>query len=534
MNRRALAIRLSLLVAAAGLVPIALVGAVSLEILRRRSERSAQEALRAVAEQAAARIGTYLEQQKEMLRAIAANLSTDPEAERRLEEIPLDAPSLGRMSLLAPESPAKQRPPSLSAEELVQAFAGREVASEVYIAQDLTPAMDVCVPARARPGRAVCASLDLLELQRLVQRISIGEHGYALALDLKGRLLASGAGALRAAVLTGEAVRETPIAEAVFAGKPGSTRYLSGLGVDVLAGWARLPQQGWAIVVEQPAREALRAAQNAQAALLAVAVAALLLSLAVGVAQSQPLLASLEVEERWKTAGRIATSISHDLGHRLAILQQTAALAEAKDPVFLPLISQNLRSEVETLRRFVGEFADLSREVHPAEFVPLEVNAFAGSVLRSAEPFAHRHRVRLHLEPSAEQPWVTGDRYLLERAVMNLLTNAVEASPPESAVVLRVATEHAPAPRVRLEVVDRGAGIAQARLAGLFDAFTSTKRTGAHVGMGLANVQRIIKAHGGTARADSAPGQGSTFALSLPLAKAPAPAAAAAQSSLSS
>ncbi|HXN82902.1 MAG TPA: sensor histidine kinase [Myxococcales bacterium] len=519
MNRRALAARLSLLVAVAGLLPIAVVGAVSLEILRRRSERSAQEALRAIAEQAAARVGTYLAQQREMLRAIAANLSTDPEAERRLEEIPLDAPSLGRMSLLGVRSPAKQRPPSLRPEQLARAFAGTEVASPVYIAQDLTPAMDVCVPARARPGHAVCASLDLLELQRLVQRISIGEHGYALALDVQGRLLASGAGALRAAVLTGEAVRETPIAQALFAGTPAPTRYVSGLGEDVIAGWAQLKEQGWAIVVEEPAREALRPAQNAQAALLSVAAAALLLSLAVGIAQSQRVLAALEIEERWKTAGRIATSISHDLGHRLAILQQTASLAEAKDPIFLPIIAQNLRSEIETLRRFVGDFADLSREVHPAEFVPLEVNAFAASVLRSAEPFAQKHRVYLKVEPSPAHPWVAGDRYLLERAVLNLLTNAIEASPQESTVVLRVSVASEPTPRALLEVVDQGAGIPASRLPGIFDAFTSTKRTGAHVGMGLANVHRIVKAHGGTASAISAPGKGSTFALSFPIAQ---------------
>jgi signal transduction histidine kinase len=230
-------------------------------------------------------------------------------------------------------------------------------------------------------------------------------------------------------------------------------------------------------------------------------------------------LGALEIEERWKTAGRIATSITHDLGHRLAILQQTASLAEAKDPVFLPIIAQNLRSEVETLRRFVGDFADLTREVHPAEFLPLDVNAFAASVLSSAEPFAQKHRVYLKVEPSPAHPWVAGDRYLLERAVLNLLTNAIEASPNESTVLLRVSAASEPSPSALLEVVDRGAGIPPSRLPGIFDAFTSTKRTGAHVGMGLANVRRIVKAHGGTASAISAPGKGSTFALSFPMAQ---------------
>ena len=522
MNRAALAARLSLLVAAAGLLPIAIVGAASLETLRRRNERAAQDSLRAVAEQVSARIGTYLAQQREMLRAIAANLSSDPEAERRLEEVPLDATSLGRLSLVGPSGEGR-RPPTLTRADIERAMAGFEVASPVYIAPDLTPAMDVCLPARARVGHAVCASLDLLELQRLVQRISVGEHGYALAFDDQGRLLASGAGALRAAVLTGEDVKESSLATELVRGNPAPSRFSSGLHEDVLAGWALLKDQGWVIVVEQPASEALQTARAAQAVLLGVAVAALLLSLAVGTRQSQRLLASLEIEERWKTAGRIATGITHDLGHRLAILQQTVGLAETNDPVFLPVIAQNLRAEVDTLRRFVSEFADLSREVRPAEFMPLDVNAFVGSVVQSAMPIARKARVKLVVERSESAPWVQGDRYLLERALLNLLTNAIEASPPDATVWMRIGISYGPETCAFVRVVDQGCGIPAERLPGIFDAFTSTKRTGAHVGMGLPNVHRIVKAHAGTVRATSEPGTGCTFIVSLPLRASPGP-----------
>jgi signal transduction histidine kinase len=233
-------------------------------------------------------------------------------------------------------------------------------------------------------------------------------------------------------------------------------------------------------------------------------------------------LAALEVGERWKTAGRIATGITHDLGHRLAILQQTVGLAESNDAVFLPVIAQNLRAEVETLKRFVAEFADLSREVLPAEFTPLDVNAFAGSVVQSAMPIAQKARVKLLLERSESAPWVQGDRYLLERALLNLLTNAIEASPPEATVWMRIGIAYGPKNCAFVHVVDQGNGIAAERLPGIFDAFASTKRTGAHVGMGLPNVLRIVKAHAGTVRATSEPGRGSTFIVSLPLREGPA------------
>ena len=519
MNRRRVAARLAALVALAGVVPIVLVGAISIEVLRRRSESGARETLRMVAAQAAARIGAYMTAQHETLRAVAAAVATAPDARRRLEEVWLDAPSLGRASLVGPATPARELPPQLDPMAVAQARGGKEVSSDVYIADDGTPALDTCIPARSRPGFAICVRFDLLELWRFVQRIRVGESGYALAFDRSGRLIASGAGALRGAVLTGESVPQTSMAAraaADLASAPG--RYAGPSGEEVLAGWAVVPDTGWAVVVEQPASEALRPALIAQIVLAAFAVVALFSSILVGLRQSQRVLAMLEVEERWKTAGRIAAGITHDLGHRVTILQQTVNLAETGDPVFLPTIRDNLKSEVATLRKFVADFADLSRSVSSAELMPLDLDAFAESVRRSGTPHAEKMGVSLAVEPSAGGAWVRADRYLLERALLNLISNAIEATPRGGEVRLVVTTSEVAA---ELAVVDRGQGIEAERMPRLFDAFVSTKRTGAHLGMGLPNVKRIVDAHGGRVSAESTLGAGSTFRVSLPRTQPP-------------
>jgi signal transduction histidine kinase len=288
----------------------------------------------------------------------------------------------------------------------------------------------------------------------------------------------------------------------------------------VLGGWSQLPGQDWIIVVEQPVREALAPTNQAMVALLVALFVALVLSLTVGYQYSQRVLASLEVEERWRTAGRIAAGISHDLGHRLAILRQTAALAEVADPIYLPIIRDNLKTEVATLRRFVTDFADLSREVKETELVALDMNAFAESVRRSGMVYAEQLGVRLVTELLPEAPWVLADRYLLERAVLNLITNAIEASPGGQTVTLRVLLD-SKAKHVRFEVQDRGPGIAPERQKEIFNAFLSTKRTGAHVGLGLANVHRIVRALGGVASLKSQLGRGATFCIALPLVPRP-------------
>ena len=513
MNRRQMAAKLALLVGLSGVLPILAVGAIAAEVLRRHSESVAQSALRAVAEQAAARVGAYVAAEKETLRALAAAVAAEPDAARRLEEVVIDAPALGRVTMVGPRTPANELPPQLGAHPVEEARAGREVASPLYIARDLTPAMDFCVPARARPGHAVCAQLDMLELWRFVQRIRVGESGYALAFDAEGRILASGAGALRAAILTGEMVPQSAAAAAAsrdFASAP--RHYRGPLGEEVLAGWARIADPAWTLVVEQPASEALRTARTAQWALVVVAVLALALSIAVGFAQSQKMLAALEVEERWLTAGRIAAGITHDLGHRVAILQQTAGMAESGDPFFMPRIRDNLRAEVATLRKFVQDFADLSRDVRILDLLPLDLDSFAESAARSAGPHAERAGVRIAVSHSSGGAWVKADRYLLERATLNLLSNAIEASPRGAEVGVEVARD---GEWVRLQVADRGHGIEPERIPRLFDAFVSTKRTGAHVGMGLPNVKRIVEAHGGRVSAESRLGEGSVFRITI-------------------
>jgi signal transduction histidine kinase len=268
------------------------------------------------------------------------------------------------------------------------------------------------------------------------------------------------------------------------------------------------------VAVEQPLDEALRGARTALGFLALGALVTLILSIAVGSALARRMLVALELEERFKTAGRIAAGVTHDLGHRLTILQQIEQLAATNDADYLPRIRQSLASEVATLRRFVSDFADLTREAKPADFLPIELNAFAESVRNGAQGYAREANVGLEIQRAPSDLWVRGDRYLLERAALNLTRNAIEASKPGSSVKLKVGHNDKGA---FFTVEDHGPGIAPERIATLFDSFSSTKRTGVHVGMGLPNVRRIATAHGGGISVKSHVGDGSAFTLSLPL-----------------
>jgi len=104
----------------------------------------------------------------------------------------------------------------------------------------------------------------------------------------------------------------------------------------------------------------------------------------------------------------------------------------------------------------------------------------------------------------------------LERALHNLVANAVKYSPDGGTVTLRL-TEHPDG--VRIAVHDQGIGIPQQDLPRIFDRFHRGSNVAgliSGIGLGLASVTRAIAAHGGTIEVDSEEGEGSTFTIHLP------------------
>src|SRR5207244_12536290 len=113
-------------------------------------------------------------------------------------------------------------------------------------------------------------------------------------------------------------------------------------------------------------------------------------------------------------------------GPRPTMRRQRGQRAAMNDPEYLPRLRDALASEVGTLRRFVSDFSDLTREAKPQDFRPIELNAFAESVRSGAQGYANEAKVGLEVQHAPSELWVRGDRYLLERAALNLTRNAIE------------------------------------------------------------------------------------------------------------
>jgi two-component system sensor histidine kinase FlrB len=109
---------------------------------------------------------------------------------------------------------------------------------------------------------------------------------------------------------------------------------------------------------------------------------------------------------------------------------------------------------------------------------------------------------------------VLGDAAALEQLFLNLLLNAAQAfDAPNGVVRVRAVAD---AKHARIEVQDSGRGMSSETLAAAFEPFVTTRAQGS--GLGLAIARRIAAAHGGTLSLESAPGTGTTAAVSIPRA----------------
>jgi PAS domain S-box-containing protein len=183
---------------------------------------------------------------------------------------------------------------------------------------------------------------------------------------------------------------------------------------------------------------------------------------------------------------------------------------------------QAAAAQVDRLSRLVSELLDVSRitagTLH-MEFAPVDLAALARDVAGRFSEEASKTSTRIDIH-AGEPAWGRWDSLRLEQVVGNLVSNAVKFGAGRP-VDVRVGIE---GPRATVAVRDRGVGIAPDDLARLFEPFqrAASGRKGPGLGMGLYIVRRIVEAHGGAIRAESQPGEGSTFTVDLPLEAPPA------------
>ena len=224
----------------------------------------------------------------------------------------------------------------------------------------------------------------------------------------------------------------------------------------------------------------------------------------------------LQRREHLASIGLLASGIAHEVNTPLTgISSYTQMLLEGRrpeDPEY-PILK---KIEQQTFRAsgIASSLLNFSRQ-GDSDYQPLDVGEMVEETLQLFEPHLRGRKIGLERVVGRSLPRVQGNRGRLQQVLMNLLLNAVDAMPDGGTV--RVAAE-ASGGRVRIQVSDTGVGIQPEYLEKIYDPFFTTKPRGQGTGLGLSVSYGIVREHSGTLTAESSPGEGSRFNISLPAA----------------
>lgn len=226
--------------------------------------------------------------------------------------------------------------------------------------------------------------------------------------------------------------------------------------------------------------------------------------------------------EKLSTVGTLAAGIAHEIGTPLSVVRGRSEFILGKLEPDHPHAA-GLRvviDQTDRIIRTVRELLDFSR-ANPTLRTGVDGAAVVGKCLELLRYEAHRRQITLESALDPSLPLLAANVDQLQQVLVNLLMNAIDASPEGGTVSVRaqVAAEaDAPdlPPSVRLEVQDRGAGIDPAILHRIYDPFFTTKKRGQGTGLGLFITANIVRSHHAKLDLWSAPGEGTRAVLLWP------------------
>jgi signal transduction histidine kinase len=571
---RHIALRFALLLALAAVVPLIAYGIVSILSLQVGTRQEVTQGNQNVAMRAAEEIRRYVTTNAELLKALAANLQdpslTPTQQDRVLKNYVLQIREFREISLFAETgatlATSRIGKPRVDIPKAAPTFVDNVSMSGIRVDEDLLPTtlFAIHMTRLGEPSGWLVGQFSLEEMWRTVDRIRIGEHGYALVLASNGELIAHGDPDRKAMVAQARNMSEHPLVVALRADRdrpgPVAGEYTGDNGEVELGVAARMAPLGWTLIVEQPTREAYgNAAVLRRQLLITISVALLAMisigylfgrqfirpililkrgtqALAAGALDARvdigtgdefgdlgqafntmgdrliELTENLKRQERQAMFGRIAAGLVHDLSHPIQNIGNSTRLLlrDDIDPESREIFRRTVERELGTLKHFMDELRNIVRP-KPIERFAMDVNASVADIMESMRAEGERAGIALDSRYGEGPLVIEGDRFALGRVYRNLITNAIQATAQGGRVTVSTARAGA---RVAITVEDTGSGIPPEQLSTIFDEFVTTKRRG--LGLGLAISKRIVEQLDGTIAVESEVGRGTKFTLRFP------------------
>jgi signal transduction histidine kinase len=240
----------------------------------------------------------------------------------------------------------------------------------------------------------------------------------------------------------------------------------------------------------------------------------------------------LNRSERLAAVGQLVASVAHEIGTPLhSIAWHVQALAE--EPGVTPEMKNRVAVIDEQLTRVVRIIQDLlssTRQRRPEpRWLPVDQIISPAAVLM--EPAFHAKEITMTVEIPQDLPLVWADAEKMHQVMVNILANALAATPPQGAVNISAGTRAASPDEldrgrlmanamsplaITIAVQDTGCGMPEADIQKAFEPFFTTKAVGTGTGLGLFLSRETVLAHGGNLSLASETGHGTTVTVTLP------------------
>lgn len=228
------------------------------------------------------------------------------------------------------------------------------------------------------------------------------------------------------------------------------------------------------------------------------------------------LMEDLVASERFSAVGRVSANLAHEIGKPLGVIERLAELlpTHLEDGKRLARAARMIMATASELREIVRAVLEepTMTAADRGECPAVPIVAIVEHAVSAVSRIHGAERVALVASSTARV--AVSDRRRVERALVNLLDNALRAEPAGGAVVASVAESD---DCVRITIEDHGAGMDPDTLERAFEPFFTTRSPGEGTGLGLAFAREVILGAGGAIDMESAPGAGTRAEVRLPL-----------------
>ncbi|MGA1823124.1 MAG: ATP-binding protein [bacterium] len=449
------------------------------------------------------------------------------------------------------------------------AIQGKTYFSEVFISDRLVPSIIIALPIQGASDidGVMVGEVDLSAMWSLVDSIKIGEKGFAFVVSKSGLLIAQGDNEHKPDLFKQKNLYDLDIVKSVLEGKTTTMIYKNEEGIKVLGVGHPVTLSGWGVIIEQPAGEAFMVASRMTlnlSILIAFFLAIIIIIGTIGGRQLvKPIYELIEatraissgdltkkvtvssldefeelgnsfnmmtekllklkeeirITERFSIFARIAAGLVHDLKHPIKNIENSSNLILRlyKDQEYREVFHKTVKREFRNINRFLNDLHNLT---HPTPIAPIALNVedVLNTIINLYKEEAGRKGIEVKLMATGcdcRALRIVADKFLFERIIKNLITNAIEAM-PEGGLLSIALTINNLERSASIAIEDTGIGIPKERVETIFTDYITTKRKG--IGLGLAITKKNVLELKGSITVESEVDKGSIFTVTFPLA----------------